>query len=135
MSKSTVSTKPLTAADVRAFYADPRHGAKRLAALDPADRVSVAPRPADAAKPLRGRISKGAAAHFNKTTSRGVYVTGNTKEAIAEQTAAALALRVAAFEAGEAVGARGPLSNVARVAAGAQPIVRKGKGKSSRKGK
>lgn len=132
MSKSTVSPKPLTAADVRAFYADPRHGAKRLAALDPADRISVAPRPADAAKPLRGRISKGAAAHFNKTTTRGVYVTGNTKEAIAEQTAAALALRVAAFEANESVGRRGPLSNAAKAAAGV-PVAKKSP--KSRKGK
>lgn len=127
MSKSTKSNARMTAADVRAFYADPRHGAKRLAALDPADRVSVAPR-----ENLRGRISKGAAAHFNKTTSRGVYVTGNTKEAVAEQTAAALALRVKAFDANLSVGARGPLSNEVRKASGL-PIVKKGK--ASRKGK
>lgn len=130
MSKSTKSDKSLTASDVRSWYADPRHGAKRLAALDPADRVSVAPR-----ANLRGRISKGAAAHFNKTTTRGVYVTGNTKEAIAEATAQALASRVKAFEAGVAVGTRGPLSNEGRKAAGLPVVTRKGKGKSPAKGK
>lgn len=128
MSKSTSkSTARLSAADVRAFYADPRHGAKRLAALDPADRVSVAPR-----ENLRGRISKGAAAHFNKTTTRGVYVTGNTKEAIAEQTEAALNLRVAAFDADLPVGSRGPLSNAVKAGLGlpvAKPKAKSRKGK------
>lgn len=127
MSKSN-SNKSLPAAAVRSWYADPRHGAKRLAALDPADRVSVAPR-----ANLRGRISKGAAAHFNKTTVTGVYFTGNTKAAVADAMVTALNARVAAFEAGVAVGARGPLNADARKAAGL-PVAKKAAPKS-RKGK
>lgn len=130
-SKSTKSASALVAAEVRAFYADPRHGAKRLAALDPADRISVAPR-GEGQKPLRGRISKGATAHFNKTTSRGAYVTGNTLEATAQAKADALAARVKAFEANESVGQRGPLSNAAKAAAGL-PVAKKSP--KSRKGK
>lgn len=128
MSKSTKSTKPLPAAAVRSWYADPRHGAKRLAALSPEGQVSVAPR-----DNLRGRISKEAAAHFNKTTVTGVYFTGNTKAAVADAMVAALNARVAAFDAGVAVGARGPLNAEARKAAGL-PVVTKAAPKS-RKGK
>lgn len=129
MSKSTKSAKSLPAAAVRSWYADPRHGAKRLAALDPADRISVAPR-----ENLRGRISKGAAAHFNKTTTTGVYFTGNTKAAVADAMVAALNARVAAFEAGASVGLRGPLSNEGKAAAGI-PVVSRKRKSASRKGK
>lgn len=127
------SDAALLAADVRAFYADPRHGAKRLAALSPEGQVSVKPR-GEGEKPLRGRISREAMDHFNKTTRRGVYVTGNTLAAVAEAKAKALTARVTAFEANEAVGTRGPLSNAAKAAAGL-PVPAKGKGKGSGKGK
>lgn len=131
MSKPTKSAAALVAAEVRAFYADPRHGAKRLAALSPEGRISVAPR-GEGEKPLRGRISKEAVAHFNKTTSRGAYSTGNTLNAVAEAKGAALSARVTAFDANVAVGTRGPLSNEARKAAGL-PVVKKAA--KSRKGK
>lgn len=131
MSKTQKSAAALVAAEVRAFYADPRHGAKRLAALDPKDRISVAPR-GEGEKPLRGRIAKGAVAHFNKTTSRGAYSTGNTLNAVAEAKGAALSARVTAFDANVAVGTRGPLSNEAKKAAG---IAVPKKAAKSRKGK
>jgi len=127
------SAAALLAADVRAFYADPKFGAKRLAALSPEGRISVAPR-GEGEKPLRGRIGKEAMAHFNKTTRRGVYSVGNTTEAVKSAKAEALTARVKAFDAGEAVGTRGPLSNAAKKAAGV-PVPAKGKGQSSRKGK
>ena len=128
MSKSTKSTKSLPAVAVRSWYADPRHGAKRLAALSVEGRISVEPR-----ENLRGRIGKEAAVHFNKTTVTGVYFTGNTKAAVADAMVSALNARVAAFEAGAAVGARGPLNAESRKAAGLAPLPKR---KSvSRKGK
>jgi hypothetical protein len=133
MSKPAKSTAALLAADVRAFYADPKHGEKRLSKISEKARVSVAPR-AEGEKPLRGRISAEAVEFFNKTTRRGAYATGNTIEAVAAAKGSALTARVKAFEAGEAVGTRGPLSNAAKVAAGL-PVPAKGKGKGSRKGK
>lgn len=136
MSKSTKSTKSLPADAVRTWYADARHGAKRLAALSPEGRISVAPR-GEGEKPLRGRIGKEAAEHFNKTTVTGVYFTGNTKAAVADAMVEALTARVKAFEAGAAVGARGPLNREARIAAGlpVPPVKTRKASPKSRKGK
>lgn len=118
MSKST--TLPVPAAAVRAFFSDEAKGAARLAAL-PSDlaRKSVLPG-------ARGRLSKEAIAAFNKgKTPARRYVTGNTNEVSASMKADALTLRVKAFEAGEAVGQRGPLSNAAKAAAGVKVAKRR----------
>lgn len=131
MSNLTVSA---TAADVRAFFNHPRYGASRLAKVSPEAAHTVKARPN-----LRGRLHKEAVKAFNDHPSHvksGIaYFTGATKEAVANQRAEALALRVQAFDSNLAVGQRGPLSNATREALGLEPIVRKGKGKSSRKGK
>lgn len=131
MSNLTVSA---TAADVRAFFNHPRYGASRLAKVSPDAQHTVKAR-----TNLRGRLHKEAVEAFNAHDShvkKGVaYFTGATKEAVASQRADALAARVQAFDAGLAVGARGPLSNETRKALGMEPITRKGKGKSPAKGK
>ena len=130
MSNLTVSA---TAADVRAFFNHPRYGAARLAKVSPEAAHTVKQRPN-----LRGRLHKEAVEFFNAHPAHvkaGVaYFTGATKEAVAKQREDALALRVAAFDADLAVGARGPLSNATKEALGL-PVTKKGKGKSSRKGK
>jgi len=104
------STKTATAADVRAFYRDEKKGAARTATLP--DPTCVLPG-------ARGRLSPEAIAGYNKgKPAARHYVTGNSGEVAAAAKGEALSLRVKAFEAGEAVGQRGPLSNAAKAAAG-----------------
>ena len=103
MSKST------TAADVRNFF---RADAKRLARLSD-----------DAAKTVRegarGRLHPEVISTYNKGRKADRhYVSGaSTREAIASK-GEAQNLRVAAAEAGLAVGVRGPLSKAAKEALG-----------------
>lgn len=105
-------SKPIvTAAAVRAFFnADP----KRLAALSPEARRTVEQ---VEGKSPRGRLHPEAVAVHNKRR-KVAYVTGASNAADADAKAEALTLRVKAFESGEAVGARGPLSKAAKVALG-----------------
>lgn len=111
MSKSTTA-RTATAADVRAFFNDPKAGPARVARFGLADDKSIR-------KGARGRLSPGAIKGYNTGKVAGRrYVTGNTGEVAAAAKAAALDLRVKAFEADQSVGQRGPLSNAAKAAVG-----------------
>ena len=108
-------TKTVTAADVRAYFnADP----KRLAALMDTEPKAVKTVQYDEdGKAPRGRLHPAAVAMHNKRR-KVQYVSGATKEAQATAKAARLAQRVAAFDKGMAVGARGPLSKETQKALG-----------------
>lgn len=117
MSKST--TLPVPAAAVRAFFRDESKGAARLAKVSEAAAKTVLPG-------ARGRLHPEVVAAFNKgKTPARRYVTGNTNEVTAAMKAEAISLRVKAFEAGESVGQRGPLSNAAKAAAGVKVAKRR----------
>lgn len=107
MSKNTV-----TAADLRAYFnADP----KRLALLDTDARKTVEFN-AEGKAP-RGRIHAQAVKVHNQRR-KVQYVTGATKAAVASQKEQAKKHREQAKAAGLTVGARGPLSNAAKVKVG-----------------
>lgn len=93
-------TKTVTAAEVRNFF---REDAKRLDALSPAARVTVA-------EGARGRLHPEAVKVHNTRRRTRQYVLGASKDAVAAQRG----LRAAAAEAGVSVGKRGPLSKAAR---------------------
>lgn len=122
---TTFNLSPVTAKNVRAFYADPAN-ADRLAALSEAAQRTVV---ATDGKAPRGRIHPEARADFNsdrkpserynegapktvRLTYRRVTASGSRPKtvAVAEPKARELA--------GEVAGARGPLSKAALEAAG-----------------
>jgi len=131
MSNLTVSS---TAADLRNWFNDPRYGASRVKTLT--KRNPDAPLTVVKRANLRGRIHAEAVAMFNEHPSHvksgKAYFTGATKAAVEAQRETMLSARVAAFEAGQAVGARGPLTNEAKTLAGL-PVAKKAP--KSRKGK
>lgn len=110
MPKST-TPKTVTPAMVRAFYNDPKHGAKRTEGLPESARKSVQPG-------ARGRIAPQARAGYNKGKPSGRhYVEGVQRTAALAKVSAAKALRAKALEAGIPVNAKGPLPKAAKALA------------------
>jgi hypothetical protein len=114
MPKSTKPLGPVTAAQVRAFYLDPKHGASRVARLPEGTNLAFI------GEKQRGRIPPAARALFNKGKPEArQYVEGNTNAVRDAAKAEAARLRALAVEQGVVkAGSVGPLPKAFLIAQG-----------------